>query len=138
MLNGQPAPRTSMATRAAVLAGLAVLGLLADPARAGGIDPAQGCARNPAVIGPCFTVEGRVRVYDGSPTVRIRPKASRRLLGVLPSGQEIMPNDLRQAISPETDILAQLTVCPFTRRETASMQFVCIESARNIRTARRH
>jgi len=127
-----------MATKRTALTGLFLLGLLATPARSSEIDPSLGCAKNPAVVGTCFAINGRVRVYDGSPSVRVRPKGSHRLLGVLPSEQEIMPNDLKKAIAPGTDAFAQMTVCPFTSHETGMMQFVCIESARDIRQLPRH
>lgn len=127
-----------MATKTIVLTGLFLLGFMATPARSGEIDPSLGCAKNPAVVGTCFEVNGRLRVYDGSPSVRVWPKGSRRLLGVLPSEQEIMPDDLKKAIGPGTDAFARMTVCPFTPIEPGKMQFVCIESARNIRPVRRY
>jgi hypothetical protein len=126
-----------MATKTIALTGLFLLGFLVTPARSGEIDPSLGCANNPAVVGACFAIKGRVRVYDGSPSVRVWPKGSHRLLGVLPSEREIMPDDLKKAISPGTDAFAQMTVCPFTPQETGKMQFVCIESAHDIRPVHR-
>lgn len=127
-----------MATKAAALTGLALLCFPVANVRAGNIDPAQGCARNPAVVGKCFAVDGRVRVYDGSPSVRIWPKGSHRLLGVLPSEQENLPDDLKKVINPDTDAFADMTVCPFTEPKTGEMQFVCVEAASDIRAVSRH
>jgi hypothetical protein len=101
------------------------------------IDPALGCAKNPAVVGKCFPVKGRIGVYNGSPSVRIHPNGSKRQLGVVPSEQEIMPDELKRAIGIDADALAAMQVCPFTKREAGRMQLVCVESAENIRSAKR-
>jgi hypothetical protein len=126
-----------MATRLLTLAGLAgclvVLPALADETP---IDPALGCAKNPAVIGACFAVKGRIAVYNGSPSVRIHPYGTKRLLGVVPSEEEIMPAELKSAIGLDRDAVADMQVCPFTKLMPGKMQLVCIESAKNIRPAR--
>ena len=88
---------------------------------------------NPAVVGKCFAVTGRISVYNGSPSVRIYPKGSKRLLGVLPSENEIMPSDLRAQITPDQDVFSDMVVCPFSKQKMGHMQYVCIESAKNIK-----
>ena len=102
------------------------------------VDPHLGCAGNPAVVAKCFAVQGRIGVYNGTPSIRIRPDNSKRLLGVVPSEQEIMPDDLRAAIGIGTDAHAKMQVCPVSKPSPRKMQSVCIESAQDIRTVKRH
>lgn len=97
------------------------------------IDSALGCKSNPAVVGNCFTVTGDVLVYNGSPTVRILPKGSKHLLGVIPSENEIMPIELKQQIGLVRHVSAVMEVCPFTLPKPYNMQLVCVESARKIK-----
>jgi len=98
------------------------------------IDPAKGCKNNPAVIGKCFNVRGRIAVYNGSPVVRILLDNSKNVLGVLPSEHEIMPTSLKKLVNPDQDVFANMTVCPFSKFKPGNMQFVCIEDAKNIRS----
>jgi hypothetical protein len=100
------------------------------------INPSKGCRGNPAVIGNCFHIRGKISIHDGAPSVRIVWKDS-RLLGVLPSENEIMPQSLKSAIKPGKDVWADMVVCPFSRREPDQVQHVCVESAKNIRIAER-
>jgi hypothetical protein len=111
-----------------------VLSLALSTAFAGvqSIDPALGCKNNPAVVGNCFTVTGDVLVYNGSPTVRILPKGSKHLLGVIPSENEIMPNELKQQIGLTRRVSAVMEICPFTLPKPHNMQLVCVESAKEI------
>lgn len=92
---------------------------------------------NPVVVGTCFLVEGRVSVYNGTPSIRIVPKGTKRLLGVVPSEDEIMPSDLKDAVGLDRDALAEMEVCPMSESARGHMQFVCIESARHIESRQR-
>ena len=40
------------------------------------------CKGNPALVGQCFTIHGRLRAYNGNPTFRIWPIGTRRIVGV--------------------------------------------------------
>lgn len=101
------------------------------------VDPTKGCKTNPALVGECFSVRGRVSVYNGTPAVRIAPVDSKRLLGVIPSENEIMPSKLKEQLSSDQDVYADLLVCPFSKQTPKQMQFVCIESAENIKVRKR-
>ena len=101
------------------------------------IDPSKGCRKNPAVVGQCFSVKGRVSVYNGSPSIRIAPKGTKRLLGVVPSENEIMPSALKEAVGLDRDAFAEMEVCPMTKSERGHMRLVCVESARRIESKQR-
>jgi hypothetical protein len=101
-------------------------------AAAGEIKPEYGCKENPAIVGECFKIHGRISLYNGTPGVRIWPVGTKRLLGVLPSENEIMPPNVSKHIALGTDIFGDFVVCPFTKQEPGHMQFVCIESASNL------
>jgi hypothetical protein len=45
-----------------------------------------------------------------------------------------MPTELKSAIGVGRDAVAEMLVCPITKREPGRMQLVCIESAKNIRS----
>ena len=95
------------------------------------VNPARGCRHNPARVAPCFTLEGRVFLANGTPAVRIA--SGKRLLGVVPAEQEIMPEALRESLGWDHATLATLRVCPFTRARAGEMQQVCVESATDLR-----
>ncbi len=128
--------RTHMETRLATVMALCALATVAT-ASEGPIDPSKGCRTNPAVVGQCFSVNGRVSVYNGSPSIRIAPKGTKRLLGVVPSENEIMPSPLKEAIGLDRDAFAEMEVCPMTKSKPGHMQLVCVESARNIASQQR-
>src|SRR4051794_9243734 len=88
------------------------------------------CKANPDLVGACFVVRGRLRAYNGTPTFRIWPIGSKRLLGVTgahPGETPIMPADL--GVSFDHDLMAGFEVCPFSRERAGVMQRVCIERA---------
>jgi hypothetical protein len=99
---------------------------------AGEIKRENGCKENPAIVGECFKIHGRISLYNGTPSIRIWPVGTKRLLGVLPSENEIMPANVSKHIAWGTDIFGDFLVCPFTKQESGHMQFVCIESASNL------
>lgn len=128
--------QTPMATnllRLAVLATGLLFSLMAS-AESAPIDPAAGCEANPARVAQCFEVKGRISIYNGTPAMRIAPTGSKRLLGVVPAEEEIMPDVLKQSVSLEQDAYASMRVCPFTSAKARRMQLVCIESASDIRS----
>src|SRR5256885_9747185 len=44
---------------------------------------APSCSTRPDLNGKCFNVHGRLSVYNGTPSIRLWPIGSKRLLGVL-------------------------------------------------------
>jgi len=85
-------------------------------------------------IPQCFFLEGRVSVYNGTPSIRIAPKGTKRLLGVIPPEDEIMPSNLKDAVGLDRDAFAEMEVCPMSESKRGHMQFVCVESAQHIET----
>jgi hypothetical protein len=110
-----------------------LVSLLASEAFGGEIHSDKGCQNNPEVIGQCFTVHGRISVYNGTPGVRIWQIGTDHLLGVLPSEDEIMPASVKTELGANTQIYGDYLVCPFTREQKGCMHMVCIESASNLR-----
>jgi hypothetical protein len=105
---------------------MALVALLLAGAPAG----APQCKGNPAVIGQCFTLHGRLRAYNGNPTFRIWPVGTKRIIGVTgakPGDEPIMPGDLACGFS--CDVLADFEVCPFSASKPGVMQRACIETA---------
>lgn len=67
--------------------------------------------------------------------MRIWPIGSKRLLGVLPSEDEDVPEALISLFHNEGDgayIYGTFEACPLTTEQPGQMQFVCIRSARGM------
>lgn len=98
----------------------------------GEIDPKYGCKSNPEVIDICFEVHGRISVSNGTPSVRLWPIGTERLIGILPSEAEIMPESIKNNLKADIVIYGDYLICPFTKAKAGQMQFACIESASNL------
>ncbi len=98
-------------------------------------EPPVKCKGNHDVVGECKTIHGRLSVYNGTPSLRIWVVGTKRLLGVVPSESEIMPDKLlnifKQNIAAR--VFADFEVCPFSIEKEGHMQSVCIESFSNVR-----
>jgi hypothetical protein len=108
------------------------LGLVVHGAVAGEIDPEQGCRGNPELVGPCFSIHGRLGLTNGTPGVRIWRIGTRRILGVILSENEIMPANVKRHLAWGTTIYGDFEVCPFTPQRSGEMQMICVESARRL------
>lgn len=117
---------------------LALVALRADVAAKEPIAMSAGCKANPVLAGSCFVVRGRLSAYNGTPTFRIWPVGTHRLLGVIPSDDpRSLPGKLRGVAGFEQDVFGTFTVCPFTKRRAGVMQLVCVKTVRNVDT-RKH
>lgn len=108
------------------------------PAQAagGGAGPTLPCRAQPALVGRCFNVRGRLSLYNGAPTIRLWRAGTKRILGVssvyASEGYSSIPAELESRLSWETELWGEFLVCPFTRRRAGEMQMVCVESARGV------
>jgi hypothetical protein len=115
---------------------IATAAVLASPVFAAGGPGA--CAASPKLVDACFTVHGRLSLWNGAPAFRIWPIGTKRMLGV--NGADNDPD----AASPIPDAVARLRatdmtqvygdyrVCPFSVSKPGHMQFVCIDRASNL------
>lgn len=97
----------------------------------------NSCKAHPQLSGSCFEIRGRMAPSNGTPSLRIWPVGTKRLLGVSEShssGSENynVPKGLLEHLSFGKAIYADFTVCPFTDDEPGVMRIVCVESAENI------
>jgi hypothetical protein len=106
--------------------------VISGVAMAGTIHSDKGCKTNPEVVGSCFTIHGKIFTSNGTPSVRIWKVGTNRVLGVLPSENEIMPSVIKSKLNFETQIFGDYLVCPFTIEKKGHMQMVCIESVQNL------
>lgn len=105
---------------------------------------AQSCRARPDVVGKCFTVRARLSVYNGTPSIRLWPIGTKRLLGVLDPqdvssepGPSILPTSIRSQLDWDKQVFGDYVVCPLTRARPGRMQTVCIESGRNLTVRRK-
>jgi len=96
------------------------------------------------VVGKCFNVHGRLSVYNGTPSIRLWPMGTKRLLGVIDPndvsnapGPTILPVDIKSKLDWDKDVIGDFMVCPLTRPQSGRMQTVCIASGKNL-TVREH
>ena len=88
------------------------------------------CATDPAIVAPCFELRGRLSFWNGTPSARIWRVGTSRLLGVHRDG---LPPDLASQMGGfDAEAWATFEVCPFTKERPGRMQFVCIESWRDV------
>jgi len=92
------------------------------------------CKGNPEQVSECFRIRGRLRIYNGTPSLRIWRVGTKRILGVSEAhaGIRRMPESLEEKVGFGIDIFGDFEVCPFTPETPGEMQFVCIESASNL------
>src|SRR5436309_16076349 len=92
------------------------------------------------LVGKCFTVHGRLAVYNGTPSIRLWPIRSKRLLGVLDPmdtsnapGPSILPTSIKGQLDWDKNVFGDFLVCPLSRAVAGRMQTICIESGKNLR-----
>ncbi|WP_445145058.1 hypothetical protein [Dyella sp. Tek66A03] len=94
---------------------------------------ALACEEAPVSGGKCFTLRGRVSLYNGTPSMRIWPIGSKRLLGVVPAEHEDAPANIKGVVAFDRSAVADLEVCPVAKAKQGEMQMVCIRSARDVK-----
>jgi hypothetical protein len=121
-----------------------LLAVAAGPSRPSHTSEAENksCKDHPQVIGSCFDVYGRLSVYNGAPTLRIWKTGSKRMFGVSEQrfhqeGYTNIPEEIRNRVNFETDLIGNFLVCPFTRLRKGEMQMICVESGENLETRQR-
>lgn len=102
-----------------------------------GSDANTACHDNPALVGKCFSVHGRLATKNGGPAMPLWVTGTHRLLGVMecwrdPNHCSALPANVAIAgdYPPgELQTYGDFVVCPFTRPHPGWMQFVCIDKA---------
>ena len=92
---------------------------------------------------PCFAIEGRLSLYQGTPSWRIWRFDTKHILGVLDSSgkeaegpEKVIPNQVWLLLKKDPDKLAvrgTYMLCPFTPQRPGEMQMVCIKAATHLR-----
>jgi hypothetical protein len=104
----------------------------------------ESCRTRSDVVGKCFNVHGRLSVYNGTPSIRLWPIGSKRLLGILDPrdtsnapGPSILPTSISGKLDWNKKVVGDFLVCPLTQSKPGRMQTVCIESGKNLRIVER-
>jgi hypothetical protein len=100
------------------------------------------CKQHPMLSGPCYMVRGRMSLANGTPSIRIWPVGTKRILGISEGRFYLkeyanVPDKLVQQISWDNVIFADFTVCPFTNDRPGVMRLVCVESAEHVQVTKR-
>ena len=91
----------------------------------------------------CHWVAGRLSAYNGTPTFRIWPKGTKRLLGVVSrtgnaEGADLLPSKVRR-MKPSFDrnVWGEFRVCPLAAERAGWMRMVILDDARGQRATER-
>jgi len=104
--------------------------LLASPA----IGDDTTCETSPLVKGECFKVVGSLYTFNGwPPSLRIELK-DKRLFGVGPNENELIPEKIREVLPTRID--GEFELCPFgystsVPYDERKIEMVCIKSVQN-------
>jgi hypothetical protein len=103
------------------------------------------CRPIPYTQQPCFSVRGRLSAWNGAPTFRLRPRGSKRVLGVVggdgdPASPSVLTTALRAAMTPAAPgelrpVSARFRVCPLAPERAGRMRPVCIADASQVAPA---
>ena len=108
-------------------------GVFADKGQA---NDRRACREQPGLAGACYSVRGRLNLYNGSPGVRIWVVGTRRVLGVIDHGCEgegcSLPDEIVSRVSMDTNLFGDFVVCPFTADRPGVMRSVCVDSGTNL------
>jgi hypothetical protein len=115
-----PMSRSILAVVASLMAG-------AVGATPKAIDAKLGCRTNPALVAPCFELEGTVQAANGTPTFRIYKRGTNRILGISGGEQPIAPRCLAEVASFERKVDGKFIVCPFSPDRPGHMRMVCVD-----------
>lgn len=103
--------------------------------------PGMPCRAQPSLVGKCFSVRGRLSLYNGAPTIRLWRVGTKRILGVSASysnpGYSNIPEEIEKLLNWENEVWGNFLVCPFTRQKAKQMQMICIQSGKNIGVRKR-
>jgi len=100
------------------------------------------CKGARTVVDACFTVHGRLGVYNGIP-IRIWVLGTRRMLGVKDAtgGGIVVRPEIQKLLSlgepGDTVVYGDYDVCPLSKAHPGWMQFVCVEGATHLMVRRR-
>lgn len=90
----------------------------------------QACKTDPDIIDACFTVRGRLSLWNGSPSLRIWRVGTNRILGV--QDDDPLPESLAKQMDWGIEAWGDFDVCPFTKERPGVMQMICVESAQHV------
>ena len=90
----------------------------------------RACKSDPDIMEACFTIHGRLNVWNGSPSLRIWPVGTRRIMGVL--DEYPLPGELDDYDLLNGAAWGDFEVCPFTKDRQGWMRMVCVESASKV------
>lgn len=102
----------------------------------------KSCRQHPQLVGKCFTVHGRLSIYNGAPAMRIWKLGTKRMLGVSEQrfavpGYRNVPENVQSQVNQVVELFGDFLVCPFTRAKAGEMQIVCIEEGKNLKPRKR-
>src|SRR3954451_2683189 len=88
---------------------------------------------------PCVWVHGRMTAGNGTPSTRIWPVGTHRMLGVVSPGRpdvEVgeMPNSVLRLLTAENDftVWGDFHVCPVSPERAGWMRFVVVKEAKGL------
>ena len=116
--------------------GLLCLVLLCLSTAAAAEEENNKCEGRPDIVNSCFSIRGRLSYSNGSPSARIWRVGTHRMLGI---HNDELPKEIEdKMLNFDTELWGEFKVCPFTQEQPEHMQFVCVESWRNLKAKQRN
>lgn len=100
------------------------------------------CKGNPRVVDVCFTVHGRIGIYQGTPSVRMWVVGTKRVLGLYDLNAEEPGETAPPAVASylmhddNVVVFGDYEVCPLEYDHPGRMRAVCVEGASHLIPAR--
>ncbi|MGD0601824.1 MAG: hypothetical protein ABR988_18530 [Terriglobales bacterium] len=91
------------------------------------------CRDNPKIVDACYSIRGVLFYANGTPSTRILVVGTKRILGVHDE-EDGMPEYISKLIPNFNDeVRGDFVVCPYSKKQSGHMQFVCIDSGKNLK-----
>jgi hypothetical protein len=96
----------------------------------------ESCRSDKRVLSSCFTIRGRLSMWNGNPSRRIWLIGTKRMLGVREDTE--FPKALDSHLGDFDDqATGNFEVCPFTKKQAGHMQIVCVAGVSDIKFSKR-
>lgn len=81
----------------------------------------------------CHWIDGTIAIYNGTPSIRIRQRASKKIYAVGPAEQEWMPSELKSKLTVDNTIDARFRICPISKERQKGLSVVCVDRSKIVK-----
>ena len=78
----------------------------------------------------CRWIDGTISIYNGTPSVRIRQRSTRKIYAVGPAEREWIPAELKSKLTVDNGVTGHFKVCPIDKKPQRGLRAFCIDEAK--------